>query len=142
MCMVGDDYVELIKEGTPRAKKPHKCEECDRVIEVGERYISEAWIWEGEFGTSKTCRQCRAAAHWLSIVCSGWMYSMVLEDLMEHVRDEPLLRSSKLVRLVRYGRRDWRRRDGSLIPSEEVLEWAKEAVACVPPEARQRRYAA
>lgn len=138
MCMVGDDYVQMLRETKPVARKAHRCDECRRDIEPGETYINEVWLWEGEMGRGKTCLQCRAAAHWLNIVCSGWCYEAVIDDLYEHVREEPEVVSSKLVRLVRYARRQWRRRDGSLIPESEVAAWAKEAVDRVPPEARMR----
>ncbi len=147
MCMVGDDYVDLLSSKTPKARKAHKCEECGRQIEPGENYVYETWLWEGDMSFGKTCLQCRAATHWLNIVCSGWVYNMVIDDLHEHIREEPDVVSSKLVRLVRYAsgrcpsKKAWRRRDDTLIPEDEVMAWAKEAVERVPPLARGRNAA-
>ena len=45
----------------PRARKPHKCSECGRTIEPGERYERTAGSWEGDFFTSLACLHCARA---------------------------------------------------------------------------------
>lgn len=42
----------------PKARKEHKCCECDGAIRVGEHYRKHHGIWNGEPGTYKVCDQC------------------------------------------------------------------------------------
>jgi hypothetical protein len=43
---------------TPVARKPHRCCECCRTIEVGERYHRVDGIWEGTADSFATCDRC------------------------------------------------------------------------------------
>lgn len=87
MCMAGGDYVELLSEVILRARKPHRCDECDRSIEPGERYRRHSYVYEGEFSSHAFCSHCWEAKRWLEVVCEGWVYSGILEDLAEHVSE-------------------------------------------------------
>lgn len=44
-----------------KARKQHKCYECQRPIEPGERYEYYSGIWDGEPESYKTCRHCKIA---------------------------------------------------------------------------------
>lgn len=45
-------------EGTPRARKRHRCCECRGWIEAGERYELITGVWDGRGQSFKTCLQC------------------------------------------------------------------------------------
>lgn len=45
----------------PKARKPHRCQECGREIEPGEHYERVAATWEGEFFTNVACAHCAVA---------------------------------------------------------------------------------
>lgn len=43
-----------------KAKKVHKCEFCEKTIEVGERYSYESGKFDGDFFVRKLCLDCRS----------------------------------------------------------------------------------
>ena len=45
----------------PTARKAHRCDECARVIQPGERYSRTAAIWEGDWFTNVACLHCAIA---------------------------------------------------------------------------------
>jgi len=111
--MIGDcDRVQVLNTTNPRARTPHKCGECQRTIHPGEQYEKTVGVFDGSFDTYITCEQCRSVRDWLSKVCSGWIYSMVEEDISEHFRAGY---GMWLGRAAVGMRRFWRRRDGSLM---------------------------
>jgi len=42
-------------------------------------------MWEGDFNTYKTCRDCESIRN--AFFCDGWWYGMVLENLSDHIND-------------------------------------------------------
>lgn len=146
MCRVdyGDDEGAWITE-------PHHeveieislpCCECGRTIEPLETHTSFEWAYEaGEDGEpisgsatyrKQFCAQCEAAGHWLDKVCGGHLYGsdQIYEDLLEHWDEEPPpIVSLNLGRLIAGMRRQWKRRDGSLIPAPVVKAWASAGAA-------------
>lgn len=91
MCMVDfdrDDFVTVIEDGHyVVARKIHKCNECRRAILPGERYHTEAYVFEGKFKRHKTCEHCMVARGWLHNECGGWLYGQVEEDIREHCHE-------------------------------------------------------
>jgi hypothetical protein len=51
----------------PKAKKPHKCDECRGPIFVGEKYRRLAGKWEGEFMVLRECTACSELRQWAEI---------------------------------------------------------------------------
>jgi hypothetical protein len=47
----------------PKANKEHKCCECDRIINVGEKYHLCKGNWEGKWLKFKTCYECNELRH-------------------------------------------------------------------------------
>ena len=97
MCMVEDaDPPDSCASEFRRARKPHKCGECDREIELGERYERCAYVqYRGERPSHHlTCRHCVAARTWLQIECGGWCFGGVQMDLKEHA--DEVTEASKL----------------------------------------------
>lgn len=89
MCMLdyADGQVTMLSEATPKARKAHKCRECARVIEPGERYHVDRYIWEGRLETHRTCAHCMVARQWLGAECGGWLFGDVEEDIREHAHN-------------------------------------------------------
>lgn len=51
-----------LHESYPVARRPHRCSDCNRLIQPGERYhrwkgVSDSGIWPG-VATSKVCAEC------------------------------------------------------------------------------------
>lgn len=67
------------------ARKQHRCDECRRTIEPGERYEYARGRWGKEFEAFKTCADCLSIRN--TLFCGGWFYGMLLEDLATHVSD-------------------------------------------------------
>lgn len=87
MCMVddGEGHVEIFKQKHITARKQHKCRECYRVIEKGERYLREFGITNyREPFDHKTCRHCEPGRDLVQKKCRGFLYGAICEDLMEH----------------------------------------------------------
>lgn len=40
------------------ARKPHKCEFCEKQIQSGEKYSYESGLYDGDFFTRKLCPEC------------------------------------------------------------------------------------
>src|SRR5690606_37845746 len=58
MCLWVDvDYTEL-DSGERRARKPHKCDECFRTIDPGERYQYWTIAQDGTVETQRMCAHC------------------------------------------------------------------------------------
>lgn len=158
MCVNVDEPWEAIWShhdalGLPGQKT--RCAECDRDL-AGEHHVWESlgplttWDDEGcdhksddcpcddmrvdedEATEFRFCFQCLAARVWLERVCNSWLYGGVLEDLEHHFVDEMRpIQSLPLGRLVVASKRQWRRRDGSLVPPEAVEGWANQGAQMV-----------
>jgi len=50
-------------ESYPKARKEHKCYECDRIIKPGEKYHNFKGCWEGKWAEFKTCEPCNDLRH-------------------------------------------------------------------------------
>jgi len=117
MCMVDDaEGVDFSRSECRQSRKQRRCGECGREIAKGERYWTGALKSDGYVFSWQCCLQCRAATSWLSETCRGWLLESVLEDLLEHWReDEPGHRSIWLARAIVGMRRKWRTRRGALM---------------------------
>lgn len=83
MCMIdlADTPVTMLKSKMTTARKLHKCAECQRVIESGERYMVERFVSDGRAYTHKTCKHCLVVRDWIMAECGGWIFGDVEEDL-------------------------------------------------------------
>lgn len=116
MCMIdsadGGSMAFSSERFVKAARKPHKCEECRRDIAVGESYWYSTSLWEGDFSANHVCLHCRVACDWLSKNCSGYVVTMVEEDIAEHVEEYHRM---DLARLAVGMRRKWQRFHGGLM---------------------------
>lgn len=119
MCMIdyADGCVEMLDERTRTAKKSHRCSECGRVIQPGESYRLEKYVWEAQLTNHKTCRHCWSARGWLSEQCNGFCFGQVAEDIHEHACED----YGFAVKLLSCGiSKGWKRKDGKLWPVKSV----------------------
>jgi hypothetical protein len=89
MCMVdgADGCNEFSRTTHHTARKEHKCAECHRAIEPGERYTYDSWKYDGDFASSKRCAHCNVSAQWLRENCGGFLIYGIYEDIQEHVSE-------------------------------------------------------
>lgn len=117
MCMYdGSEPAQVLSEGKRTARKEHQCEECRRIIAPGETYYFTSSIYDGYFSMHKCCAHCRVAQDWLGKECRGWVYSMMREDITEHIREAPRgAYGMPLARLAVGMRRKWTTIHGTLM---------------------------
>lgn len=100
------------------AKKDHKCKECRRTIEVGEKYFYETYVgpYRGDpFRAHKTCRHCYPLRDLAMNLDSDGMfwYGMIYDQLSESEWSQD--KAEWKVRLAIAGmRRKWKRKDGKM----------------------------
>ena len=49
---------DQLSHATPRARKPHRCDECETTIEAGTTYIRQTVASDGTVGTYKAHAEC------------------------------------------------------------------------------------
>jgi hypothetical protein len=112
MCSVDyGDAPSIWSDAARRARKPHKCDECDREIAAGEIYRYATMLYDGHWNSFYTCAHCRVGQVWLIRECGGFLHHGLAEEIQEHIEEYPDL----LVGLgrVRLGiQRRWKRFDG------------------------------
>lgn len=113
MCRIdyADGPIDFYSEHYYKAKKQHKCGECGRDIEIGEKYRYMSGKWEGEFASYKACIHCSEGMDWLTTECGGFMFSEVVEEIEEHARDsyKKLNVHDPLLRFCVGARRHWKK---------------------------------
>lgn len=116
MCMADDAEACTFWNSTwRRARKMYKCGECGRTILYGEHYLYMAWLFDGDFSTSRMCAHCHVAAEWLMKNCGGWLAWGIREDVQEHVDEYAYLGWRYLAGLGRLTigmRRKWKIQHG------------------------------
>lgn len=55
------------------AAKPYRCYECNRVIDVGQRFSKIAGRTEGYFFKAQVCMRCYKARKWLENMGHSWL---------------------------------------------------------------------
>ena len=79
-----DDYSTVLEDKMVKARRPHLCGECLRVIEHGEMYRREKTVHDGTCSTHKTCIDCSSIRD--NLVCS-FFWGGVLELVHEGISD-------------------------------------------------------
>jgi hypothetical protein len=119
--MIDDaDNVEMIRgPDEVKAQKRHKCDECQRVIYKGERYIQCVFRdpGHGAFNNYKRCHHCHKSWAWLNKKCGGSCFFGMEEDLRQHFEEGSYQMKTpeimELGRLVVGVRRKWQRFDST-----------------------------
>lgn len=87
-CQIEDydgEYVAMLSETTPTARKQHTCSECSRTIEKGEKYKRETYVWDDYLNTSKTCADCLSLR--TAYFCT-YNFGEILSELRDRIFDE------------------------------------------------------
>lgn len=89
-CMIDVDtgeaeyMVKIISIRDRVARKQHRCVECNRAIEPGEKYRVETGGGGAKIETYKTCLECMEIRK--TFFCA-WIYGCVLEDLRIEIQE-------------------------------------------------------
>jgi len=89
----GDTCV-VYPEENPRARREHKCDECDRVIKKGEYYFKERFLYDGDFETQKTCTDCMSVRK--AFFCS-FAFGTLWDEMEYHIECEDGQLSSEAI---------------------------------------------
>jgi hypothetical protein len=85
-----------------KARKEHKCYECGRVIQRGEKYRNESGIWDGDPRRYKTCSECLSIRE--VFFCGGYIYGEVISTLKETFAEAGTVSSDMLADLTHAAR--------------------------------------
>lgn len=60
----------------PKARKEHFCEWCNQKIEIGEKHLSRAYIFDGDFISGRMHLECEKAMNNSSRdeIAEGWLF--------------------------------------------------------------------
>lgn len=129
MCMVDDaDGWKVFRSETRRAAKSHGCYECGRKIEPRETYEYATGLIDDHWYSMHTCAQCVELKRWLVVVCNGYLFGGVWEDIEQHWHEDWLYHSLAFGRIVVY----MRDRKLQTLSPERVKELVDSALAALP----------
>ncbi len=112
MCAIdGGESYSNYRTKFVRARKPHKCDECNRAIPKGEVYRYAEGVMEGGWNSHYICSHCEVPANWLLTNCHGYVHCGIQEDIEQHTEEYPAL-AFGLYRFVVGMRRGWQRFNG------------------------------
>lgn len=122
MCMIDgcDERYEVYSEKwVSKARKDHKCDECNRTIKKGEEYRFTTGALDGYWNSNHVCHHCTFATRWLWTNCYGYVDGGVHEDIQYHLEEEirpghPCFYAMARV-FVGMNRR-WKSKSGELMP--------------------------
>lgn len=80
-----DECCTLLSSTRPLARKEHKCYECKRVINKGEKYLREVTLFDGIVETWKTCVDCESLRS--NFFSRGYYFGDIIYMLREHIND-------------------------------------------------------
>ena len=132
MCRIqGCDPWEIYHEAKRTARKEHSCYECYRKISIGEQYhyATGLAIDGNRWDVFHLCAHCDAAAQWLMVVCGGYLYGGIGEELLEHWEEDTMFRSRELAMAIRGHQRAWKTlRGDDLMPVPHRVKLAAQLV--------------
>lgn len=76
---------EFFEEKEIAAKTPHKCGECGREINKGEKYLRAVGKWDGVISTYKTCSDCKSIRE--QFFCKSGDFGYIFYDLREYISE-------------------------------------------------------
>lgn len=90
-CYCDTDYEAptFYRKTVPTARIKHRCEECGAMIRPGEKYESVSGMWDGDFGTFKTCQHCIGLREYVKahVPCLCWAHGNIVDDCIEAARN-------------------------------------------------------
>lgn len=88
MCDCDCEYPEFFIDRWVKARKPHQCGECRRLIKVGSTYYRATGKWDGEVSSFVQCERCSNVRHALQRVPDCCIpFGSVREYLRYHTDD-------------------------------------------------------
>lgn len=82
VCVDSYDHADVYVAEMVKARKAHKCCECEDPIKPGDRYEYVRGLWDGYWSTFKTCQTCVAIRN--DYFNCGFLHGSMWEDLREH----------------------------------------------------------
>jgi hypothetical protein len=85
MCDCGDfDPPSVFDERMVTARKSHRCSECSRTIQKGERYKYIFGVWDGDARSFHTCAECLSAWEWFNkeYECDCYIFGEMLGEFL------------------------------------------------------------
>ena len=85
-CVCADydgDGPDVFTERLLVARKEHECCECHEPIEPGQQYERVTGLWEGSWGTFKTCMLCRTVSR--DFMSCGRTFGYLWQDLHDYL---------------------------------------------------------
>ena len=99
------------------AHKTHWCTDCERLISAGESYTTRSGVCDGEIWSARWCHHCVAANDWAIREGCWELPGGIVENLAQALQciweECPSLCAGRM--LIGF-RRQWTRRDGTLMP--------------------------
>jgi hypothetical protein len=87
---------EVLRVETRKARKPHHCAECSRVIQPGEQYVITATLMDRSVSSYKNCLKCDkiVTAHFAAERAMGhhdgsYVIGELVQQVRECLREEP-----------------------------------------------------
>jgi hypothetical protein len=126
MCSCDFDYdaPSVFNDTKHKARKPHKCSECHRVVAAGETYRRIFGVWDGIAQTHFWCAHCCAgqAAYAALDDCHCYCFGELWSDIDEAAHSA---KNFAIYRLFLGARRKWTYRrgpkKGQLVPIPVAL---------------------
>lgn len=89
-CWCDYDLPALFRESRPIARIEHRCSECGRAIQPGERYERVVGVWDRLFSTYRTCVYCLAIRDMMQqrLTCFCYCYTDVREAVTNTLMEE------------------------------------------------------
>lgn len=79
----GDEHAQVSLSDVVKARKPHKCEECGKVINAGDAYERNKWLYDGEWSRMDICLICSEIGTAFS--CEGRLLGNMWEDIHDNL---------------------------------------------------------
>jgi hypothetical protein len=80
MCVVDGEPASFYSETWPRARKPHRCYDCDVMVPVGVRYLRVAGKWDGRVDAYVHCETCAALAAAVIAADCSYLFGSLHDD--------------------------------------------------------------
>ena len=82
--------IDILKEKhIVKARKHHKCDYCNKIITIGEKYISSTYAYDGSIYDWKECDRCKPfVQEAFSNKYYNWEEGMSGEDFREYMLEE------------------------------------------------------
>ena len=81
-CDLGDGAPIIYEAERVKARIAHKCYECGRAINPGDRYERARMLFDGSWQVDKTCARCLDARDYITAhaPCFCWLHGSMLDD--------------------------------------------------------------